>query len=109
MTVGDLSRTELDQVRKLSRTGFETLFGSLEEAGDREGARAVVKARCRDDRLLFAKVFFGDKLDRPFSPFHLAALTAPKVPFRERPQMGGWRRARMGPRGNGKTTIYVRI
>jgi predicted phage terminase large subunit-like protein len=76
---------------------------------DPQDAEAVLKARCRTDRLLFAKTFFKAKLEHPFSRAHLAILEAPKTPFRERAPMAGWRRAWELPRGNGKTAIAVRI
>lgn len=61
------------------------------------------------DRVLFAKHFFGPKIAHEFSRFHHEILRAPKVPFRERPPMTGWRRALMVPRGNGKSTVAIRI
>lgn len=72
-------------------------------------AEAVLKARCRTDRRLFARFFFHEKLEFGFHRAHLEWLSWPKVPYRERPPMSGWRRARMLPRGNGKTTICIRI
>ena len=76
----------------------------------------MLRARCQTDRRLFARYFFHERLadERtgkpiPFSPFHLSALDAPKLGYRERGPGQGWRRARMGPRGNGKTTICLRV
>lgn len=59
--------------------------------------------------MLFARFFFHEKLDKPFSRFHRETFAEPKTPYRERAPMAGWRRARMVPRGNGKTTTRVRI
>lgn len=68
----------------------------------------MLKARCRTDRQLFVGFFLGDKVEYGFSDFHLASLEMPKTAYRDRKPMSGWRRATMGPRGNGKTTIYIR-
>lgn len=68
-----------------------------------------MKARCQTDRPLFGKFFFGEKIPTRYSRFHLDTLESPKVAFRERPPMTGWRRAMMVPRGNGKTTVAIRI
>lgn len=79
-------------------------------------AERAVKARCRTDRRLFARYFFhletsDERTEKaiPFSRFHLAALDAPKPGYLERGDDEGWKRAVMGPRGNGKTTIYLRV
>lgn len=78
-------------------------------ASDPRAANRALKARCRTDRRTFARYFFHEKLDKPFSRFHRDGFDEPKVAFRDRPPMSGWRRARMVPRGNGKTTTRVRI
>ena len=69
----------------------------------------ALKARCRTDRLLFARFFFHEKLGHSFSRFHRETFDEPKTPFAQRAPMSGFRRARMVPRGNGKTTTRVRI
>lgn len=69
----------------------------------------MVKARCLTDRQLFANFFFAEKIEYSFSDFHLASLEMPKTAYRDREPMSGWRRATMGPRGNGKTTIYIGV
>jgi predicted phage terminase large subunit-like protein len=66
-----------------------------------------MKARCLTDRPLFSRFFLGAKLGYGFSDFHMASLEVPKVAYRDREPGTGKRRATMGPRGNGKTTIYI--
>lgn len=81
----------------------------MRELGKERLAREMMVARCETDRELFARYFFEAKLDKPFSPFHLACLRAPKTKYSERLADTGTMRARMGPRGNGKSTIYLKV
>jgi hypothetical protein len=71
--------------------------------------KKVIKARCRTDREFFAKFFFGPRLEYSFSDFHRTVLNVPKVAFKNRLPMTGWRRAIEVPRGNGKTTVAILI
>lgn len=106
--VGDLPPAEAARIQSLTRPQFALLWQTLRGSNPRAGEQAL-KARCRTDRLLFARYFFHEKLSSPFSRFHRETFDEPKVAFADRPPMGGWRRARMVPRGNGKTTTRVRV
>jgi len=83
------------------------LYEDLQDSGNPRDAKEAAKARGKTDRVFFATTFMADKLEYAFSDFHLASLTAPKVAYEDRPQGSGKRRATMGPRGNGKTTVYI--
>lgn len=106
--VSDLPTEEAERIQRLPRTQFAQLWTRLKRESP-DYAKMATKARCRTDRVLFAKAFFFPMLNKPFSRFHLDTLTAPKTPYRERPPMGGVRRGRMVPRGNGKTTVAIRV
>jgi len=76
---------------------------------DPEMRKRVIKARCRTDREFFARFFFKQRLEYGFSDFHRTVLSVPKVAYRDRLPMTGWRRAIEVPRGNGKTTVAILI
>src|SRR5262245_32804184 len=106
--IGDLASAEATRIQSLSRPQFKRLWESL-RATNPGAAEMALKARCRTDRRLFARYFFHEKLGHSFSRFHRESFEEPKTAFRDRAPMTGWRRARMVPRGNGKTTTRVRI
>jgi predicted phage terminase large subunit-like protein len=105
--VSDLPLAEVKEIQALPPDEFERLWEELEASANPEDAQAALKARCETDRTLFATYFFEEKLSYPFSDFHLASLNVPKVAYRVREQGSGSRRATMGPRGNGKTSVYI--
>lgn len=107
MMVGDLSAPATAQLATQTAKQFLLLWSELQSSNP-ELAKKTLKARCRNDRVLFASYFFGEKLKYEFSPFHLACLRAPKTAFSEREPGSGWRRAVMGPRGNGKSAVWVK-
>jgi len=115
MAVTNLPTAEATRIQALTRPRFARLWRKL-KAKNPGAAAGALKARCRTDRRLFARYFFHEILadERtgepiPFSPAHHAFLGRPKPGYRERGPGEGWRRAWMLPRGNGKTTICLRI
>lgn len=113
--VRDLETAAATRIRALTPHDFKRIWTSWKKR-DADYADRLLKARCQTDRRLFARHFFKEKLEDPrtgaripFSRAHIAFLTAPKVGCRERGPGEGWRRAWMLPRGNGKTTICIRI
>jgi len=105
--VSDLPLLEAKAIQALPRDGFEQLWNDLEASANPADADQALKARCETDRQLFCTTFLMEKLEYDFSDFHLSSLDVPKVAYSKREQGSGTRRATMGPRGNGKTSIYI--
>lgn len=94
-----LEAATVTRIQALSTSEYARLWADL-EADDRP---AVLRARCRTDRALFARAFFPDRFDLDFSPVHLEFLSIPKASWRER--RAQTRLCRVAPRGGAKSSM----